>query len=94
MPWRPSSSSARVSIRTHDHVVTIDRTAAPVSDTTSAPANILPTDFRLPSPAYAAQRATLAVKPLVSGLVRDSGHSLKVATRVRIPLGLRKKECW
>jgi hypothetical protein len=60
-------------------------------DAPSAPANILPTDSRLLSPVHAAQRATLAVKVLVSGLVRDSGHSLKVATRVRIPLGLLEK---
>jgi hypothetical protein len=54
----------------------------------SALANVLPKDFRLLSPAHAAQWGTFAVKPLVSGLVRNSGHSLKVATRVRIPLGL------
>lgn len=51
-------------------------------------ANILPTDFDRQTPADAALGPCSAVKAQVSGLRRGSGRSLKVATRVRIPLGL------
>lgn len=60
-----------------------------VSSIDPDPANILPTDSHPPSVEGAADGPAFAVKLLVRGLVRDSSHSLKVATRVRIPLGLR-----
>jgi hypothetical protein len=54
-------------------------------------ANILPTDSDPQTPAGAARGPCFATKVQVSRLRRGSGHSLKVATRVRIPLGLLAK---